>query len=106
MHRVPKNVRSSRNTTNIENIKNELGTDIAPCHDAAAQCEVFCFGALADANERTLYTDLTCKFPIRSYNGNQYIFLAYVYDLNAIIVRSMKSRETTDMQAEFKEVYS
>lgn len=104
MHRIPKNVRLTRNTNNI--VKNELDEDIAPCHDTAAQCEVFCFAALANDNERTLYTDLTGKFPIRSYNGNQYIFLAYVYDLNAIIVRPMKSRETTDIQKAFKEVYS
>ena len=62
MHRVPKNVQSTRKNKNI--IQNDTETDIAPSQDTAAKCEVFCFSALADANEPTLYIDLMGKFPI------------------------------------------
>ena len=104
MHRIPKNVRSNRKLKTP--IQQDTETDIAPAHDTTAKCEVFYFSELADSNECTIYTNLTGIFPIRSYKGNQYIFLTYIYDLNDIIVRPMKSRESEDMQAAFKEVYS
>ena len=45
---------------------------------------IFCFAALADKNELTLYTDATGALPVRSLDGNQYYFIAYDYDLNYI----------------------
>jgi hypothetical protein len=36
-----------------------------------------------------MYTDLTGAFPVRSFKNMIYIFVAYIYDLNAIIVRPM-----------------
>ena len=45
---------------------------------------IFCFAALADKNDRTLYTDATGALPVRSLDGNQYYFIAYDYDLNYI----------------------
>ena len=37
-----------------------------------------CFAVLADQNEVTIYTDLAGIFPVRSYTGMQYIFIAYI----------------------------
>jgi hypothetical protein len=54
----------------------------------------FCFAALADANAGTMYSNLTGAFPIRSFKNMQYVFVAYVYDLNAIIVYAMPSTGT------------
>jgi hypothetical protein len=51
--------------------------------------DVFCFAALADAITGTMYTNITGAFPVWSFKSRQYIFVAYVYDLNAIIVRAM-----------------
>ena len=79
----------------ISHIINKIDTDIAPCHKVVAQFNMFCFSKIADDNEGTLYTDGTGNFLISLYNGNQYIFLAYVYNLNTIIVEPMKPRETT-----------
>ena len=42
--------------------------------------DVFCFAALANT--------ITGAFPVRSFKSMQCIFDAYVYDLNAIIVRA------------------
>jgi hypothetical protein len=66
--------------------------------------DMFCFAALTDANEGTMYTDLTGKFPVRSYKNNQYVFVAYFYSINAIIVRPMPSRTYEAMLATFKEI--
>ena len=40
--------------------------------------EVFCFAALADTIKGTIYSDLTGGFPLQSYAGMQYIFIAYI----------------------------
>ncbi len=72
--------------------------------EACSMQDVFCIAALADANTGTMYTDLTSSFPVRLLKNMQYIFVAYVYDLNAIIVRAMPTRTGTAMITAFKEV--
>ena len=51
------------------------------------------------------YSDLTGRFPIESYAGMNYIFVCYVYKLNTILLRTMKSRETSHMLQAFEIVY-
>ena len=57
-------------------------------------------------NEHTIYTTLTRLFAIRSFKGNQYTFVCYAYNLNAVLVRPMKTRETTSMLKSFQDIYS
>jgi len=66
--------------------------------------DVFCFAALADTITGTMYTDINGAFPVCSFKSMQYIFVAYVYDLNAIIVRAMPSRTDASMVTAFREV--
>ncbi len=66
--------------------------------------DVFCFAALANANTGTMYMDLTGSFPVRSFKNMQYIFVAYVYDLNAIIVCAMPTRTDAAMITAFDKV--
>ncbi len=75
-----------------------------PQQEACSMQDVFCFAALADANTGTIYTDRTGSFPVRSFKNMQYIFVAYVYDLNAIIVHAMPTRTDAAMITAFKEV--
>jgi hypothetical protein len=60
-----------------------------PAHEACATQDMFCFAALTDAMTGTMYTDLTGAFPVRSFKNIIYIFVAYIYYLNTIIVRPM-----------------
>jgi hypothetical protein len=39
-----------------------------------------------------MYTNLTGAFPVQSFINMQYIFVAYIYDINAFIVQPMPSR--------------
>ena len=48
----------------------------------ATDDKMYCFAILGDKNENTIYSDLTGRFPVRSYACNNYIFAAYMYDLN------------------------
>ena len=104
MKRRRKNVRSTRNNQQaIVDARYEVA-DMNPTQQMCSALDMFCFAALADANEGTMYTDLTGKFPVRSYKNNQYIFVAYFYSLNAIIVRPMENRTDECMVATFKDI--
>jgi len=53
-----------------------------------------CFYIILDmAKEAATYTDLTGRFPHQSSRGNNYVFVAYNYDGNAILVEPMQNRE-------------
>jgi hypothetical protein len=92
---------------NIQNDKVAVWAKVdqmMPQQEACSMQDMFSFAVLANANTRTMYTDLTGSFPVRSFKNMQYIFVAYVYDLNAIIVRAMPTRTDTAMITAFKEV--
>ena len=38
------------------------------------------------------YTDPTGRFPYKSSRGAKYIYVAYIYDANAILITTMKDR--------------
>ena len=69
-----------------------------------AALDIFSVAALADTIKGTMYTDLTGKFPVRPYKNNQYVFVAYFYSLNAIIVRPMPNHTDALMVATFKDI--
>ena len=73
---------------------------------SAIEDEIFCFAVIGDANENTIYSDLTGRFPIHSYGGMNYISVAYVYKLNSILLRSVKSREDASMVEAFTSIYT
>ncbi len=75
-----------------------------PQHKICAMQDVFCFAAPANTITGTMYTDITGAFPVRSFKNMQYIFVAYVYDLNPIIVRTMPSYTDASMVTAFTEV--
>ena len=52
-----------------------------------------------------IYTNLTGQFPLQSYAGMQYFFIAYIYDQNYIMILPMKNRTDASMIEVFKEVY-
>ena len=49
--------------------------------------------------------DITGAFPVQSFKNMQYIFVAYIYDLNPIIVRPMPNRTNASFIAAFTEVF-
>ncbi len=75
-----------------------------PQQEACSMQDVFCFAALANANTETMYTDLTGSFPVWLFKKMQYIFVAYAYDLNAIILCAMPTCTNAAMITTFKDV--
>ena len=86
-----------------QDIKNMFPTEHV-C--SAMEDEIFCCAVIGDTHKDTIYSDLTGRFQIQSYDGMNYIFVAYVYKLNAILLRSMKSRKDASMGEAFTIVYT
>ncbi|KAL7527155.1 hypothetical protein ACHAWF_008701, partial [Thalassiosira exigua] len=109
MKRARQGLRSTRRPVQeIRDARKEL-QDMNPQDHIARVTEgdidFFCHAALADSVKGTVYTDITGRFPARSYKGNQYIMLAYVYQTNSILVRAMKSREATEQVEAMQDIY-
>ena len=73
MVRVRQGVRSTRSQHDeVKDARLELADMNPPQEECAAQDnEMFCYAALADANEGTIYTNQTGQFPVMSYMGMQ-----------------------------------
>jgi hypothetical protein len=81
-------------------------TDFFPPTEQNEVNHVFCWAALADQIDGTTYTDLTGRFPTMSMENNQYVFVAYDYTTNAILVRAIPNREATTIAKAFQDVFS
>jgi hypothetical protein len=58
---------------------------------------MFYFATLANAIMGTIYTNITGAFLVHFFKSMQYVFVAYIYDLNVIIVRAMPSCTNASM---------
>ena len=67
--------------------------------------EMFVYTALSDNINGVMYSDLKGRFPVESYWGMQYIFIAYIYDENVILMQPMKNRTDACMVSVFKDIY-
>ena len=65
----------------------------------AIDYDMFYFAILANQTENTIYSDLAGRFPVCSHIGMNYIFVEYVYKINAILVRPMDTRCYATMQS-------
>jgi hypothetical protein len=79
---------------------------MSPTQEVCSLQKMFCFVALTNANTGTMYTYLTRAFPVSSFKYMQYIFVAYIYDLNAIIIQPMLSRANAATIASFTEIFT
>ena len=52
------------------------------------------------------YTDLTGRFPYRSARGNEYIFIAYNYDGNAILAEPIRNRTAPVITEAWKKLHN
>jgi hypothetical protein len=77
-----------------------------PTEEICAAYDMFCFAALANLHMGTMYTDLIGAFSVRSFKNMQYVFVAYIYDLNAILVRAMPSKNNAAMITAFSNIFS
>ena len=79
------------------NLPQQLCTALEDC--------MYCFAVLGDMTSGTIYTDLCGLFPVTSYRGMKYIFVAYIYKCNSVLMRPMKGRTDKDMVEVFQDIY-
>ena len=72
----------------------------------AEEDKIYCYAVLGDKNERTIYSDLTGRFPVESYDGKHYIFIANAYKLNSIFMIATKDQENKSMIAVYEDFYA
>ena len=77
--------------------------DMHPFQQVCYTIDMLCVATLTDDNKGTMYTDITGRFSVMSFKRNQYLFVAYLYNRNAIIVCPMKSLKDEDMVAAFQD---
>jgi hypothetical protein len=77
-----------------------------PPQELCAMQDMFCFAALVDAIMSTMYTDNIGAFLVCSFKSMQYVFVAYIYNLNAIIVQAMPSCTSASIVQAFTKVIS
>jgi hypothetical protein len=51
-----------------------------------------------------MYTNSTGAFPVQSSRNVQYVFVAFIYNLNAILVHAMPSKNNGAMIAAFTDI--
>jgi hypothetical protein len=77
---------------------------LQPAKEILAAHDMFSFAALSSLNTGTMYTNLPGAFPIHSFKSMQYIFVAYISDLNAILVCDMPSKNDAAMITAFTKI--
>jgi hypothetical protein len=77
---------------------------LQPTGELCSTQDMFCFAALADLHTGTLYTKGTSAFPVGSFHNMQYVFVAYIYELNAILVFAIPSKNDGAMIAAFTDI--
>jgi hypothetical protein len=80
------------------------GNRLQPIEELCSAHNMFCFATLADLYNGMMYTNGTSAFPVRSFCNMQYVFAAYIYNLNAILVRAMPSKTDGVMIAAFTDI--
>jgi hypothetical protein len=106
MQRQHANTASTRNNqADIIAACNEVD-QMSPTQEACTMHNMFCFVALADANTGTMHTNLMGAFPVRLFKNMKSIFMAYVYDINAIIVRPMPSHTNPSFISAISKIFA
>jgi hypothetical protein len=77
---------------------------LQPIEELCSAYDMFPVVALANLHNGTMYTNGTNAFPIRSFRNMQCVFMAYIYNLNTILVRAMPSKTNGAMIAAFMDI--
>ena len=108
MIRTRKDLRSTGKNQKLVSDARLAVDDVNPPQQicTAIDHEMFCFAALAGVNDDTIDSYLTGKFPVRPFSGMNYIFIAYMYRINAILIKPTKGMNDDNMVTLFKEIYA
>ena len=72
----------------------------------AEEDKLHCYAVLGDKNECTIYSDLTGRFLVESYDEKNYMLIAYAYKLNSVFMTPTKDRKNKSTIATYEVVYA
>ena len=78
-------------------------TMIPPNNDSNSN--VFCFAALANKQQGTLYTDAMGVVPAQLLDANQYFFVAYDYDNNYVFAEPIPNVQDKTIVDTFQRIF-
>ena len=79
-------------------------TMIPPDNDSNGN--IFCFTALANKQQGTLYTNATGVLPLHSLDGNQYFSVAYDYDNNYVFAEPIPNEKYKSIVDTFQRIFN
>ena len=94
-------------SSNLEDvISTDIYNDAFPVSDSPNICKnkVYCT-VCSLAPKNTAYSDLTGRFPYKSSRSNQYILVAYSYDVNGILAKPINNRSAVSITAAWKHMH-
>jgi hypothetical protein len=77
---------------------------LQPVEEICAAHDMSCVAALANLNTGTMDTSLPGAFPVCSFKSMQCNIVAYIYDLTAILVCTMPSKNNDAMITAFRDI--
>ena len=93
-----KNIRSTK-TVLEETVPLTISLDIAPAQEPANPKTQTVFLTIIDNKTfARSYSDQTGQFPIQSGRGNNYMFVLYDYDSNAILIKAIPNRRAATIR--------
>ena len=85
---------------NLQSTKPPSESDMSPPQEVKTHNT---FAVIEDFHSASkAYTDLTGRFPFQSSRGNNYLFILYDYDANAILAEPIKNRNASTIVAAWK----
>eukprot|EP00804_Cyclotella_cryptica_P014576 CCRYP_004840-RA/>CCRYP_004840-RA protein AED:0.36 eAED:0.36 QI:0/-1/0/1/-1/1/1/0/294 len=104
MNQIRKGLRST--TKQQESQSKEELMDFNPPVEDVQEVELFIGATICEQIPGTIYTDQTGHFPVRSFHGKRYQFVAYEYRSNAILVWALADQTDKSMPEAFQDVYA
>ena len=98
-------IADSDSENEAENTPTIPTTVIIPNDEPQAN-NIFCYAALADKQQDTLYTDATGAFPEMSLDGKPYLFVAYDYNTNYIFALPIANVQDKTIIEAFDKVFT
>lgn len=105
----PKNIHTSKGhlkqeRKNLQSTKIPVLSEISPTREEKTYNV---FAVIDDFHTSSkAYTDLTGRFPFQSSRGNNYLFILYDYDGNAILAEPIKNRQAATIKAAWTKLHS
>ena len=90
-------------TKRIKQSPEEIQEDIEPRYEKEKAKTNNMFLTMIDATQK-IFTDQTRNFLTKSLKGNEYLMIIYVYDCNAMLIKTMKNKSENELNRVYSDI--